>query len=193
MKALITLLILGTSSVALAHPITVDHRDDSYYERDHRDDAIVRDSVTVRDHRNDMTFAPPPATQPAPPPPSRYDLDRDYNRPLRFRLRPVTLAHSVTLMRQRNRDQRALLIDVDSRTGTFKTLRLDRIEGRAYIDDIVVVLANGRSITYDVNQQMSFRSPSITIDLDHKAITGIYVYGMTERGRGTFDVIGLRR
>ena len=194
MKALITLLILGTSSVALARPITVDHRDDSYYERDHRDDSYYErdhrdDNLTVRDHRDDMTFAPPPATQPAPPP---LDYRADY-RPLRFRLRPVTLAHSVTLMRQRNRDQRPLLIDVDSRTGTFKTLRLDRIEGRAYIDDIVVVLANGRSITYDVNQQMSFRSPSITIDLDHKAITGIYVYGMTERGRATFDVIGLRR
>ena len=47
-KALITLLILGTSSVALARPITVDHRDDAYYDRD---------NVTVRDHRDDMTFS----------------------------------------------------------------------------------------------------------------------------------------
>ena len=164
---LVTLLILGTSSVALARPIVVDHRDDT------------------------MQFAPPPAQ--VRPDDNRQIYPQDYNRPMRFRLRPVTLAHSVTLMRQRNRDQRPLLIDVDSRTGTFKTLRLDRIEGRAFIDDIVVVLANGRSVTYNVNQQMSFRSPSITIDLDHKAITGIYVYGMTERGRATFDVIGIRR
>lgn len=191
MKALITLIIVGTSSAALAHPVTVDQRYD----------ATVT-NVTVRDHRDDMQFAPPPA-----PPPTqaayderydrdgdrRSDRDRGYARAFGYRMRPVTLANDVSLLRQRNRDQRPLLIDVDSRMGTFKTLRLDRQEGRAYIDDIVVMLANGRSIRYDVNQMMSMRSPSITIDLDHKAITGIYIYGQTERGRATFDVIGLRR
>src|SRR5689334_1054117 len=99
LSKLLTLLILGTSSVALAHPVTVDRRDDSYsYARDRRDDAIVRD------HRTDIAPLPPAPLQPSPPP----TYDRDYNQPLRFRLRPMTLAHSVTLMRQRNRDQRPL-------------------------------------------------------------------------------------
>ena len=188
MKALITLLIIGTSSAAFAHPVTVDPRYDA-----------TTNGVVVREHRDDMQFAP----LPAPPAPRddrydrdddrRYDLDRDYGRPMRFRMRPVTLASNVSLMRQRNRDQRPLLIDVDSRMGTFKTLRLDRVEGRAYINDIVVTLADGHSIRYDVNQQMTFRSPSITIDLGQRAITGISVYGMTERGRASFNVIGLRR
>ena len=161
MKALITLILVGTSSVAFARPILVDHRD------------------------NNMTFAPPA--------PDRQYYPQDYNQPLRFRLRPVTLAHHVSMMRQRNRDHRPLLIDIDSRMGTLKRLRFDRIEGRMHIEAIVVVLANGRTQTFEVNQVMSARDPSLTIDLDQRAITGIYVYGTTERGRGTFDVIGLRR
>ena len=188
MKALITLLIIGTSSAAFAHPVTVDQRYDA-----------TTNGVIVREHRDDMQFAPPPA----PPAPRddrydrdddrRYDLDRGYARAFGFRMRPVTLASNVSLMRQRNRDQRPLLIDVDSRMGTFKTLRIDRVEGRAYINDIVIVLANGRTTTIDVNQMLSYRSPSITIDLNHSAITGIYLYGSTERGRASFNVIGLRR
>jgi len=168
MKALITLLIIGTSSVALAQPAIVDHRNDySFEERDHRFDE--------RDHDR------------------RPDLDRGYARAFGYRMRPVTLASNVSLMRQRNRDQRPLLVDVDSRMGSFKTLRIDHVEGRAYINDIVLVLANGRTTTIDVNQMLSYRSPSITIDLNNRAITGIYFYGSTERGRASFNVIGLRR
>ncbi|HEX5059028.1 MAG TPA: hypothetical protein VFV99_06695 [Kofleriaceae bacterium] len=168
MKALITLLIIGTSSVALAQPAIVDHRNDYAFEdRDHRFDERDRDR--------------------------RLDLDRGYARAFGYRMRPVTLASNVSLMRQRNRDQRPLLIDIDSRMGTFKTLRLDRVDGRAYINDVVVMLADGHSIRYDVNKMMSLRSPSITIDVGQRAITGIYVYGMTERGRASFNVIGLRR
>lgn len=190
MKALITLLIVGTSSVAFARPIMVDHRDDSYTHdplpanvRDHRD-TVAPAPMPVRDHRDNMTFAPP-----APDP----QYPGHYNQPLRFRLRPVMLAHHVSMMRQRNRDHRPLLIDVDSRLGYLKRIRLDRIEGRAYIDAIVITYSDGHQQSVDVNQTLSFRSPSLMIDLDHGGMTGIYVYGMTERGRATFDVIGLRR
>ena len=179
MKALITLLILGTSSVALARPITINDRDD----------VITNDNITVRDQ-----FAPPaPDRQYYRADSEHPSYGADYNRPLRFGLRPVVLANDVSFMRQRNRDQRPLLIDVDSRTGTFKTLRLDRQDGRAFIDNVVVVLANGRTMSFDVNQTLSARSPSITIDVNHRAITGIYVYGTTERGRASFDVVGMRR
>jgi hypothetical protein len=180
MKALITLLILGTSSVALARPITINDRDD----------VITNDNITVRDHRDDQFATDRPYYRADSEHPS---YGPDYNRPLRFRLRPVVLANDVSFMRQRNRDQRPLLIDIDSRTGTFKTLRLDRQDGRAFIDNVVVVLANGRTMSFDVNQTLSARSPSITIDVNHRAITGIYVYGTTERGRASFDVVGMRR
>ena len=185
MKALITLILVGTSSVALARPITVDHR---------TDDAITHDGVMVRDHRDTTTFAPPaPERQYYRPDYDNDRYDRNYNHPMRFRLRPVTLANDVSMMRTRNRDHRPLLINVDSRMGTFKSLRLDRDQGRMFVESIVVMMPNGRAQTFTVNQMLSARSPSISIDLGHRAITGIYVYGTTERGRATFDVIGLRR
>jgi len=176
MKALITLLIVGTSSVAFARPIMVDHRDDSFTQ--------APPPANVRDHRgNNVTFAPPA-------PDSRFP--GHYNQPLRF-VRPVMLAHHVSMMRQRNRDQRPLLIDVDSSIGYLKRIRLERIEGRAFIDAIVITYSDGHQQSVDVNQTLSFGSPSLTLDLNHRGMTGIYVYGMTERGRATFDVIGLRR
>ncbi|HEY5921997.1 MAG TPA: hypothetical protein VIV11_10025 [Kofleriaceae bacterium] len=182
MKALITVLsIVLTSSVALARPITVDHR---------TDDAVTHDGIMVRDHRDPATFSQP-APQYYRPDSTRYDST--YNQPLRFRLRPVTLANDVSMMRMRNRDHRPLLINVDSRMGTFKSLRLDRDQGRMFVESIVVMMSNGRAQTFTVNQLLSGRSPSITIDIGHRAISGIYVYGSTERGRATFDVIGLRR
>ena len=85
------------------------------------------------------------------------------------------------------------MIDVDSSAGFVKKLRFDRIEGRAYIDAIVITFSDGHQQTIAVNQMLSYRSPSLTVDLDHRGMTGIAVYGMTERGRATFDVIGLRR
>jgi predicted nucleotidyltransferase len=45
----------------------------------------------------------------------------------------------------------------------------------------------------ELRQVLSFRDPSITIDLDHGGVTSMYVYGSTMRGRATFDIVGLRR
>lgn len=188
MKTMLALLILGSSSVALARPITQDdyrdtyrdHRDDDSY-RDHRDDD---DAVIVRDHRDDQ-IVPAPVQQ--------YQLRPiDEARWMRFRNRPITLANDVSLMRQRNRDHRPLRIDIDSRIALRK-LRLDREQGRAYIDSLVVTFSDGHQQTVELHQMLSARSPSLTIDLDHRGATGVDIYGMTERGRAMFDVIGLRR
>ena len=187
MKTMFALLILGSSSVALARPITQDdyrdtyqdHRDDTY--RDHRDDD---DAVIVRDHRDDQ-IAPAPVQQ--------YQLRPvDEARWTRFGNRPVMIANDVSLMRQRNRDHRPLRVDIDARMRLTK-LRLDREEGRAYIDRVVITFTDGHQQTVDVNQMLSARSPSLTINLDHLGATSVDIYGMTERGRAMFDVIGLRR
>jgi len=185
MKTMFALLILGSSSVALARPITQDdyrdtyqdHRDDTY--RDHRDD----DQPFVRDHRDDQ-IAPAPVQQ--------YQLRPvDEARWQRFN-RPIVLANDVNLMRQRNRDHRPLRIDIDARMRLTK-LRLDREEGRAYIDSAVITFSDGHQQTVELHQMLSARSPSLLITLDHLGATSIDIYGMTERGRATFDVIGLRR
>ena len=166
MKALITLLIVGTSSVALAQPLT------------------------VRDHR-DTRFAPPPITQPAPRPrpyhPGRYQQD------MRYRATPVVLAQNVQLAQRGRFEQRPLHIDVDRRIGAIRKLRIDRDTGMARVDRIVVRLTNGRTLTYRVDRYLSARSPSIEIDLQRQAIDHMWIYGSPMRGRASFDVTALRR
>ena len=62
-----------------------------------------------------------------------------------------------------------------------------------FVDSIVINYADRHQQTVRVNRTLSARDPSILIDLDHGAVTSMYVYGSTMRGRATFDVIGLRR
>lgn len=191
MKALITLLIIGSSSVALARPITVDPRYDA-----------TTNGVIVRDQR-DIQLAPAPAYD-------RYDDDDDLdgydsydgrfddrdhrygNHRPRFQ-RPVLLASNVSMMRHTGRDHRPMLIDLPSRTAGLKTIRLERNEGRMFIDEIVVLFTDGHQQTVEVNQVLSARQPTVSITLDHGAPAAITVHGTTMRRRATFDVIGLRR
>jgi hypothetical protein len=176
MKALIALAILTTSSVALAQPMVRDHREPI------AGSAIVSGAVTIHpvDQRSDMTFAPP----------SNYDRHDGYNDG-RFH-RAITLASNASFAHDRDNRLESLFIDVNQRRGLTE-LRLDREAGRVYIDSVVVMYPNGRSRTIPVRQTLSARTPTLTIDLDRRAITGVYIYGDAIRGRGSFDVIGLRR
>jgi hypothetical protein len=170
MKAIITtLLLLGTSTAALADSPTYDQ---SYqrYDSDRRFD----------DDRYD----------------GRFDDHNDgrFDRRMWFR-RPVLLAQNVSLHRQQwNHQQRPQLVQLDARSRGVTKLRLDRTEGRMHISAIVLNYADGHQRTLRVNQMLSGQQPSITIDLDHAGATSMYVYGSSMRGRGgSFDVIGLRR
>ena len=164
-KALVTVLVLGSSSVALA------------------------------DHTQ---LAPPP---PAPVPAQAYHDQgfdaRDQYMPGRWGRRPMStlIASNVQLTSgfRDHRGQRPLFIDIDERMGGFSKLRFDLGSGFAYIDTVVVMLTNGTSRTYEVHQPLSYRSPSLTIDLDTRRITGMYVYGRSFRSNsGTFSVTGIR-
>jgi hypothetical protein len=179
MKTLITLLILGTSSVALAQP------------------------STVAPYTYDQRYAQPPLQAPAAPVQSydqrfdgdrfdgRFDSERRFDQRMRFR-RPIVLASNVSLMRQWDHGQRPTLINLDTRAGITK-LRIDRNQGRMLVGSVVINFADGHQQTVRVNQMLSARQPSIDINLDHGAATSMYVYGSANRGRATFDVIGLRR
>ncbi len=178
MKALLTMLILGTSSVALAQPATVAPSYPQYDQRDHRyDDRFDRHDDDRFDHddgrfgRND----------------GRFDGRRAWFR------RPVTLASNVSMMRQWNRDQRPMLIDIDQRVGGLRTIKIERNQGRMYVDDVLVHFADGHQQRVNVNQMLSARNPSILINLDHGSVTALSIDGSTMRGRATFDVIGMRR
>ena len=171
MKALLTMLILGTSSVAFAQPATVAPSYPQYDQRDHRYDDRF-------DRHDDV----------------RFDGRFDHNNGRRawFR-RPVTLASNVSMMRQWNRDQRPMLIDIDQRIGGLRSLEIRRDQGRMYVDDVLVHFADGHQQRVNVNQTLSARNPSIRINLDHGSVTALSIDGSTMRGRATFDVIGMRR
>lgn len=191
-KALITLLVLGSSSVALAEhtelapprpaPVPAPMPEPIPGQVDEH--TLLHDHSTgeyVIQHSQD------------------HDFDgRDPYMPGRWGRRPMSMliASNVQLTSgfRDHRGQRPLWIDIDERMGGFSRLRFDLGSGYAYIDTVVVMLSNGMSRTYRVNQPLSYRSPSITIDLDTRRITGMYVYGRSYRGyNGTFSVTGLRR
>lgn len=138
LKILVTTLILGTSSLALAQPI-------------------------IRDHR-------------------RADSDYRFEARRFRRIAPVTLATNmeVTL-------RRPAFVSLNGMT----KLRFDADEGHAYIHSIVLRFSNGAQQTIDVRKRVTSRSMPLTVDIDSRA-TGVYVYGST-RGRGSLDVVGLRR
>jgi hypothetical protein len=171
MKAIITtLLLLGTSTAALAQPVNVDRTYPGYNDLDRHDDGRYENRYDGRfDNRDDA-----------------------FQHRMWFR-KPVLLASNVSMMRQWNRDQRPMLIDLDQRAGNLRRLRIDRNEGRMFVDTVVINYTDGHQQTVQLRQPLSFRDPSITIDLDHGGATSMYIYGSTMRGRATFDVVGLRR
>jgi hypothetical protein len=170
MKAVITTILLGLSSTAIA-----DSTPYNQFDRDHRYDERL-DGDRFDGNRFDGNRAD-----------DRYD-----GRWMRFR-RPVVLASNVSMMRMWNRDQRPLLIDIDSRTGGLRKIRLDHNMGRMHVDSVTLVFADGRRQHMAVNQVLSQRNPSITLDLEGRGITALAINGATMRGRAMFDVIGLRR
>jgi hypothetical protein len=157
LKVLITTLILGSSTLALAEPVVRDHRSHDFaYDNTRYDDARYDDRQLQRDPR----------------------LER-----IRFRrVAPVTLATNmeVTL-------RRPAFLQLNG----MRRIRFDADEGHAYIHSIILTFSNGAQQTIDVRQRVTSRSMPLTVDIDSRA-TGVYVYGST-RGRGSLDVVGLRR
>jgi hypothetical protein len=143
LQAIITTLILGSSTMAVAQPALRDHRESVAYRED------------ARLHRT----------------------------------RSVTLASNMSLSAR----GRGAFVSLDTRFGSgFSRVRLDGdLNGRTFIDTVVLRFADGRTRAVSVRQVLSRRNPSIT--LDTYGATGMFVRGSQMRGRGTFDVVGLRR
>src|SRR5688572_32452667 len=138
MKALITLLILGSSSVAFARPVTVrDHRDAPLVSDGYTGNAIISGQVSVsgtlvRDHRHDA-----PVLQPLPPPAPQV---RDHREPMTFSppapdadtmrariqmRRPVMLATGATFIHDHHDHSSKPMYISFERMGGFKKLRID--------------------------------------------------------------------
>jgi len=98
------------------------------------------------------------------------------------RIAPVTLANNMEVSLRR-----PAFIQLSG----MRRLRFDADEGHAYIHSVILTFSNGAQQTIDVRQRVTSRSMPLTVDIDTRA-TGVYVYGST-RGRGSLDVVGLRR
>jgi hypothetical protein len=169
LKVLITTLVLGSSSLALAQPVIRDHRSDSRIED--RGDRFGDRSDGRLDGRSDRRFD------------GRFDSRFDGRSRFHRNTGPVVLANN---------------LEVDLRRPAYlrlgndiQRLRFDSDEGHAYIHSLVLVYSNGARRTIDVRQRVTSRSAPLTLDIDSRAV-GFYIYAKT-RGRGSLDIVGLRR
>jgi hypothetical protein len=172
-KAIIaSLVVLGSSSVAMASPSVTFSADASY------------GTTVVRDHRG-------PSVEPY------YHREGNVWRGRQFAQRPVLLASDL----QFARDGRTF-ITVGDHMGRFGTLQITAGAGRTLIKQVYVQFENGQEQVIRNLDRMLLRHQSLTLDLNgrHRAIKRIVVYGddlerggwrSWRRGGGTFSVTAL--
>ena len=188
LKALITTLVLGSSSAALAHPVS------TAVIRDHRAPIAVHEA-----HAAQADCAPghvhtlpapvyQPTTQPAPiyrPAPAPVYQPTPVRMPAPYygghdRASWVTLGGV-------NRIVDGEMTFRGSRFGgeRFSQLKLQSDAGKSLIYRVMIEFSNGRTQTFEVNQYLTASNPTITIDLDGRtrgrAIAKVTVIGRNAR------------
>lgn len=178
LKAIITTLVLGASSSAMASPMTsvrpVARDYDRGYDRDYNDRARRdRRYIVARDARDtDQRYV--------------YDrYDRDDAGPRRYRPAWVALDPSLSLEPGRER------IPVNMR-GTFTQLRFQVASGRTFVHRVVVRFADGSRQVVEVHRMLSERDRMFQFELngDNRRIDSITVLG-DARHSGSISVFGI--
>ena len=171
-KALVTMLVLGSSSLALA-----DHNDYSQ-------------APTVRDHRY-VPPAPLPApvvTQPAPVVTGQGHYQFGMGRWRQQQLRPVLLANDT-------RVSGWSAINVASTNRAFTKLELKASTGRTDLDRVMITFANGQRQIVQLRGKQDGKltaNKSLTIDLDggSRSIKSVMLIGNSGR-RGSIDILAV--
>ena len=169
-KALVTMLVLGSSSLALA-------------------DAYPAYGPTVRDHR----YTPPVAT-PLPAPPVVTAPQGQFHGGFAFwhkpapQLRPVLLADDT-------RVSGWSMINVAQTNRMFTKLELKASSGRTDLDRVLITFGNGQRQVVSLRGKQEGKinaSKSLTIDLDGGArnIKSIMLIGSSAR-RGSIDIVAV--
>ena len=163
-KALITTLVLGSSSLAFA-----DHYEGSYAPAPEQATAPA-----VRDHR----MLPP---TPAPAPVQAQGYGYGWHRQV---AQPVLLADNARVAGR-------ALINVPASTRAFTKLELKSNSGRTSIERVVIVFGNGQRQVARLGSIVNGKG-SLTIDLDGGArnIKSIMLIGNSAR-RGSIDVLAV--
>ena len=167
-KALITMLVLGTSAAAFAAPSDFS-------------------APTVRDHRDPMP-APAPITANAPnvrdhrePLPQDKQMDRDV---WKHRTQWTTLASSAKIVGTKE------YIRVGARAGQFDQLKLQTISGKTQIKLVQINFSNGQSQMVRLNTTLDRNNTVATVSLNgqNRSISSIVVYG-AGNARSAYSVL----
>ena len=166
-KALITMLVLGTSAAAFASPAS-DNVSAPVF-RDHRDPMpapIQVNAPDARDHREPM-------------PQAQQDHDG-----WQHRTRWTTLASSAKIVGTKE------YIRVGVRAGKFDQLKLQTVSGKTQIKLVQINFANGQSQTVRLNTTLDRNNTIATIALtgQNRAITSITVYG-AGNARSSYSIL----
>lgn len=161
-KALITALVLGTSSIAMADTsVTFSGRADAQWGNV---------SPDVRDHRSYPGYQAPVHQAPV----TTF-----------ARGTWVSLAEPMNLGRGRGS-----LIDLDSRA-MFNQIRLQSASGATFIGTVTVQYRNGASQVVTVNQWIDSQNPMTQFALNRTAqVESIMINGSRNRRSGKFQVFG---
>ena len=205
LKAIITSLVLGSSSLAMASPgVTFTASAQGSYGT-----SVVRDRFDP--DCNEPTPAPiaqpyeQPYEQPYGQPSYGQPYAQPYAQPAAYReggfwrggrwmppvYRPVVLANDMHFAN----DGRTF-IKVGPQAGRFNTLQISAARGRTFISQVYIQFDNGQEQVIRNLDRVLVRNQSLTLDLDghRRGIARIVVYGGDirngwRRSSGTFNVI----
>ena len=167
-KALITTLVLGSSSIAAA--------DSAFTFNAHAHVGIGAPVAApplgvVRDHRVEPAYAPPVVTPAFAPNPDRY--------------RPAWVALSEPMMLRHNRTM--IRLETPSR---YSQLRLQTTAGASYVTSVMIRFADGTRQEIAVNKWLDMRSPMFDLAISNRSsIERVVIIGSTNR-RASFQLFG---
>ena len=163
-QALITMLVLGSSSVALARPVTTSGYEGAPIVRDHRAD---------RDHRDHR--APAPAYEGS------------------LQSPPPFVPLWVTLGTQSRIADGKMAFRVGPRLGRFSALKLQSSAGKSLIKRVEIRFTDGRTQVVALDRYLNASNRTITIDLAgewSRSIRNVTVVGRNARS-SAFTVLAI--
>ncbi|HWU89027.1 MAG TPA: hypothetical protein VN253_17300 [Kofleriaceae bacterium] len=173
-KALITMLVLGSSSVALARPVAVSGTVEASWTYGTTRTAPAPAPI-VRDHRA-------PGWAPAPAPAQNIEADcraAEHSPPF------VPVWTTLGATNQIANGQMSFAVGQSA--GKFRMLKLQSTAGKSLINQVKIQFTNGRTQVVELNKYLTAANPVITIALGSeapRAIRNITVVGRNARMSG---------
>ena len=190
LKTLITTLILGSSSVAMAQPVTFSASAQAGWSYgNYTRPAVQPVAPIVRDHRGidpdcdtHPAIVPQPVYKPVYQPAyqpinqgwSSWQRERPMYWPV-YQPRPVMIAEQLTFSGATRK-----LINAPTGLTGFKTLRIDGVAGRTQITQVLVKFTNGQEQMIRNIGRTLLTNDSLLLNLDgggRLTIQGLMVYG----------------